>query len=117
MPEFSVDRHWNISEDERPGTVIDQVQAIDKDPDAVITFGLDVFIVYPDTWPYGTVTNKTLPFRIDPKSGIIRLNESLEGRGGQTFHLWVMVIGSFWRERILVYVCIMPNKERLTKEN
>jgi fibroblast growth factor receptor 1 len=81
-PIMLVDRNWRISETEPVGSVITRVRADDAEKDE-LTFDLE-----PKSYNnlyYGDSSNtnsseKSLPFRIDPKTGVVRLNESLIGR-------------------------------------
>lgn len=83
-PVVLVDNHWKINESEKVGTVIARVQASDADPNDVLTFGLDFDEI-------SQKENETLPFRINQVTGVVYLNESLEGRGGEQFLLYVTV--------------------------
>lgn len=76
-----LDRDWQIWEDEKVNSVIARVQGIDNEQD-ILTFGLE------SKFNNG---EDNLPFRIDQNTGIVYLNESLEGRGGERLSLYVTV--------------------------
>lgn len=77
-PVMYMERNWKIPETEKVDTVIIRAQAHDNEHD-VLTFDLE------------PLTDRNLPFRIDPNTGVVYLNESLEGRGDETFFLYVTV--------------------------
>lgn len=103
-----VDNHWKISEDEKLNTVIARVQASDNDPNDVLTFGLE---------SGDGVEDETLPFRINRDTGVVYLNESLEGRGGENFLLYVTVTDGTYNAKNGVYVNIKPKMNQQTNEN
>lgn len=76
-----LDRDWQIWEDEKVNSVIARVQGHDNEQD-ILTFGLE------SKYNNG---EDSLPFRIDQNTGIVYLNESLEGRGGERLSLYVTV--------------------------
>lgn len=78
-PVVLVDSNWKILEDEKVDTVIARVQARDDDPGDVFTFGLE------------SSGNEIQPFRINRDTGVVYLNESLEGLGGKNFMVYVTV--------------------------
>lgn len=75
------DRDWQIWEDEKVNSVITRVQGHDNEQD-ILTFGLE------SKFNNG---EDSLPFRIDQNTGIVYLNESLQGRGGERLSLYVTV--------------------------
>lgn len=101
-----VDNHWKINESEKIGTVIARVQASDADPNDVLTFGLD----------FDELTrkeNETLPFRINQDTGVVYLNESLEGRGGEQFLLYVTVTDGTYNAKNGVMVNVLPKNSKI----
>lgn len=100
-----VDNHWKISEDESVDTVIARVQASDNDPNDVLTFGLEA-----------DNEDVVLPFRINRDTGVVYLNESLEGRGGENFLLYVTVTDGTYNAKNGIYVNIKA-KNSQTNEN
>lgn len=94
-PVVLVDSLWRISEDEKVGTAIARVQANDDDPNEVFTFDME-----PE------IENQTLPFRINKDTGVVYLNESLVGRGGDKFLLYVKVTDGKYHSKVQVYVNI-----------
>lgn len=109
-----VDRHWNIFEDEKPDTVIFRVQVI-KAPNGVIRFGLKTDSL--KSLHKLSNEEEMLPFRIDPKSGIVRLHDKLDGRGGETFTMWLTATDKFYMMSHRVIVHIKPKNERKMKAN
>lgn len=104
-PVVLVDNHWKINESEKVGTVIARVQASDADPNDVLTFGLD----------FDELTrkeNETLPFRINQDTGVVYLNESLDGRGGDQFLLYVTVTDGTYNAKNGVMVNVIPKNSR-----
>lgn len=104
-PVVLVDNHWKIQEDEKIDTVIARVQASDNDPNDVLTFGLE---------SGDGVEDETLPFRINRDTGVVYLNESLEGRGGENFLLYVTVTDGTYNAKNGVYVNIKPKMNQAT---
>lgn len=105
-----VDNHWKINESEKVGTVIARVQASDADPNDVLTFGLD----------FDELTrkeNETLPFRINQDTGVVYLNESLEGRGGEQFLLYVTVTDGTYNAKNGVMVNVLPKNSKINNGN
>lgn len=96
-PVMFFDRNWKISETEKIDSVIARVQAHDNEQD-ILTFGLE------QDGLNGADADEPLPFRIDPNTGIVYLNESLEGRGGQNFFLYVTVFDGALKAKNQVYV-------------
>lgn len=107
-PVVLVDNHWKIREDEKVDTVIARVQASDNDPNDVLTFGLE---------PSDGAEDEVLPFRINRDTGIVYLNESLEGRGGQNFLLYVTVTDGTYHAKNGVYVNIKSKNSTTTNGN
>lgn len=70
----SIDRNWRIFENEKIGSVVTRVRADDGENDQ-LEFGLEP-LAY---GKYATDEDK-LPFRIDKETGVVYLNETLQGR-------------------------------------
>lgn len=104
-PVMYLDRNWKISENEKTDSVIARVQAHDNEND-ILTFDLveshNGFGIEQDD------SGKGLPFRINPNTGVVYLNESLEGRGGENFFLYVTVSDGQLTAKNEVYVNIQP---------
>ncbi|XP_055532788.1 tyrosine kinase receptor Cad96Ca [Wyeomyia smithii] len=94
-PVVVVDRNWLIRENTTVGTMIKQVVAEDSDNDE-LEFGLD---------PLGN--GMLQPFVIDPQTGYVYLNESLEGKAGQNFFFYVTVTDGLVTSKNEVYVNIL----------
>lgn len=102
-----LDRNWKISENEKIDSVIARVQAHDNEQD-ILTFGLEVDEL---NGSIGDVDD-TLPFRIDPNTGIVYLNNTLEGRGGENFFLYVTVSDGTLTAKNQVYVNIKSKNDQ-----
>lgn len=79
-PVMSINRNWRISESETNGSVVTKVLAEDAENDK-LEFGLEPFT----SNNYGSFgsngqSNKHHPFRIDPDSGVVYINDTLTGR-------------------------------------
>lgn len=73
-PTMYLERNWQIRETEEVGTVITRVHGSDSEGGS-LEYGLEPLQFY------GTdKTPERLPFRIDPETGVVYLNESLVGR-------------------------------------
>lgn len=69
-----LDRNWQIPETEEVGTVITRVRGSDGEGGS-LEYGLEPLQFY------GTnKKSERLPFRIDPNTGVVYLNESLVGK-------------------------------------
>lgn len=102
-----VDNHWKIAEDEKVDTVIARVQASDNDQNDVLSFGLEAA---------DGAEDESLPFRINRDTGVVYLNESLDGRGGENFLLYVTVTDGTYNAKNGVFVNI-KSKNGPTKSN
>ncbi|XP_055592197.1 tyrosine kinase receptor Cad96Ca [Uranotaenia lowii] len=94
-PVIIVERNWRLRENTTVGTIITQVRADDADNDE-LEFGLDPLS-----------NNQLQPFIIEENTGIVRLNESLEGKGGQNFFVYVTVTDGRVTSKNEVYVNIL----------
>ncbi|KAG7198915.1 hypothetical protein KM043_015732 [Ampulex compressa] len=101
-PVMWLDRNWILPDSEPVGSVVTRVRAEDNQHDE-LTFGLE---------PLGHNYNgddspqPPLPFRIDNKTGIVFLNDTLKGRGGQNLFLYVTVSDGKLTAKTEVYVNI-----------
>ncbi|KAJ6637915.1 Tyrosine kinase receptor Cad96Ca [Pseudolycoriella hygida] len=101
-PVMYMDRNWKIPETAKVDTVISRVEARDAEHD-VLTFDLEpVSPIYNEE-----KTNERLPFRIDPNTGFVYLNESLLGRGDENFFLYVTVTDGTVTSKTQVLVNIL----------
>ncbi|KAL9703652.1 hypothetical protein quinque_007170 [Culex quinquefasciatus] len=94
-PVILVDRNWRIRENMTVGTLITQVRADDADNDE-LEFGLDPL-----------KPGQLQPFRIDPNTGYVYLNDSIEGKGGQNFFVYITVTDGLVTSKNEVYVNIL----------
>ena len=99
-----LDRNWRISETEPIGGIVARVRAEDSENDA-LEFGLEPLSQNPLN--ANKNSGKTLPFWINPENGIVTLNESLVGRGGENFFLYVTVNDGKLTAKNEVYVNIL----------
>lgn len=99
-PVMYVEQHWRISELEEVGSIIARVRAEDAEND-ILQFGLEPRNLYLDKNPDPT------PFRIDPATGVVYLNETLKGRGGENFFLYITVTDGLVSAKNEVYVNII----------
>ncbi|XP_037895093.1 tyrosine kinase receptor Cad96Ca [Glossina fuscipes] len=91
------DRNWRIAENEPVGQIIARVRADDSESDELI-FGLE-----------SQFKDNQLPFRIDPIGGVVYLNESLAGRSGENFFLYITVTDGQLTAKNEVYVNILSS--------
>ncbi|XP_049289889.1 tyrosine kinase receptor Cad96Ca [Anopheles funestus] len=94
-PVIVVDRHWRIPENTTVGTLITRVNAEDNEDDK-LEFGLDAL-----------VAGQEQPFEIDPHTGFVYLNSSVEGRAGQNFFVYVTVSDGSVTSKNEIYVNIL----------
>ncbi|XP_050080269.1 tyrosine kinase receptor Cad96Ca [Anopheles maculipalpis] len=94
-PVIVVDRHWRIPENTTVGTLITRVKAEDNEDDK-LEFGLDAL-----------VAGQEQPFEIDPHTGFVYLNRSVEGRAGQNFFVYVTVSDGSVTSKNEIYVNIL----------
>ncbi|KAH8341849.1 hypothetical protein KR059_002338 [Drosophila kikkawai] len=104
------DRNWRISETERVGQVIEQVRAEDADGDDLI-FGLEPRFIPPPGSGGAASTPEKIPFHIDPKKGIVYLNESLAGRAGQNFLIYITVTDGRYTAKNEVFINILGERD------
>lgn len=100
-----VEQHWRISEVETVGSIIARVRAEDAEND-ILQFGLE---------PHYLNTGKNMdsyPFRIDPSTGVVYLNETLIGRGGENFFLYITVTDGQLTAKNEVYVNIINRGDK-----
>lgn len=77
-PVISLHRDWKIPENEEVGTKIESARATDVEGDEL------VFDIKPSEYLDGSKY-----FRVDPQSGDIYLNRSLQGKAGAQYYLFV----------------------------
>uniref|UniRef100_A0A182YNU0 Uncharacterized protein n=1 Tax=Anopheles stephensi TaxID=30069 RepID=A0A182YNU0_ANOST len=94
-PVIVVDRHWRIPENTTVGTLITRVKAEDNEDDK-LEFGLDAL-----------VAGQEQPFEIDPHTGFVYLNRSVEDRAGQNFFVYVTVSDGSVTSKNEIYVNIL----------
>lgn len=70
-PLLTFERNWKIKETEPVGSVIIKITSQEHG----VTYELE-----PKPNPLDTSFNQSLPFRIDNRTGVVYLNESLKGR-------------------------------------
>lgn len=100
-----VEQHWRISELETVGSIIARVRAEDAEND-ILQFDLE---------PHYLNTGGSMdsyPFRIDPATGVVYLNETLIGRGGENFFLYITVTDGQLTAKNEVYVNIIKSGDK-----
>ncbi|EDV42271.1 uncharacterized protein Dana_GF17093 [Drosophila ananassae] len=102
------ERNWRIPESERVGQFIDQVRAEDPDGDDLI-FGIEPRF---SPIPGSGETPEKLPFHIDRESGVVTLNESLAGRAGQNFLIYITVTDGRYTAKNEVFINILGEREK-----
>ncbi|XP_055678314.1 tyrosine kinase receptor Cad96Ca [Lutzomyia longipalpis] len=102
-PIMTVDRNWRIFDTHEVGSFVTQVHALDDENDP-LEFGLE-----PWNGNFGSSGGheERMPFRIDPQTGIVYLNESLAGWAGQNFFIYVTVSDGQLTAKNEVYVNIL----------
>uniref|UniRef100_A0A034WTS2 receptor protein-tyrosine kinase n=1 Tax=Bactrocera dorsalis TaxID=27457 RepID=A0A034WTS2_BACDO len=106
------ERNWRIPETEPVGQIITRIRAEDPENDDLV-FGLEPhFLSNFDN----NNDKENLPFRIDSVRGIVYLNESLIGRGGENFFLYITVTDGDLTAKNEVFVNILA-KENDTSPN
>ncbi|XP_016980535.1 tyrosine kinase receptor Cad96Ca [Drosophila rhopaloa] len=98
-------RNWRISEAEKVGQIIDRVQAEDPDGDDLI-FGIE-----PRFSGNGAGPPDKIPFTIDRETGVVTLNESLAGRAGENFLIYITVTDGSYTAKTEVFINILGERE------
>ncbi|KYB29498.1 tyrosine kinase receptor Cad96Ca isoform X2 [Tribolium castaneum] len=104
-PTMWLDRNWQIPESEPVGSKIIQAHGRDNEGGRVI-YGLEPLQSLGNEKP-----TEKLPFRIDPYTGIVYLNESLQGRGGQNVRLYVTASDGELAAKFEVFVNILKDSD------
>jgi len=99
-PVMWLDRHWKIPENEDVGSVITRVSSSDNDNDA-LEFGLE------PKFP-----GDRLPFVINNSTGVVYLNESLKGRGGDNIQLYITVSDGDYSAKSEVWVNVISSSKQ-----
>lgn len=107
-----LDRNWVVSENEKVGSIVARVNARD-DQDDPLEFGL---APHPG---FGNVveSNRSLSFRIDNETGTVYTNETLVGRAGENFFLYVTVSDGQLTAKSEVYVNIVSQNDTKINRN
>ncbi|XP_023173595.1 tyrosine kinase receptor Cad96Ca [Drosophila hydei] len=105
------ERNWRISEAEEVGRIIDRVRAEDADGDDLV-FGIEPrFLPLIGSSQQSNAQSK-LPFRIDRNTGVVYLNESLSGRAGENFLIYITVSDGRYTAKNEVFINILGSHER-----
>ncbi|XP_034485733.1 tyrosine kinase receptor Cad96Ca [Drosophila innubila] len=102
------ERNWRISEAEEVGQIIDRVRAEDADGDDLI-FGIEPRFLTPGQ--QNSNNPNKLPFRIDQDTGVVYLNESLVGRAGENFLIYITVSDGRYTAKNEVFINILGRRE------
>ncbi|EDW13718.1 tyrosine kinase receptor Cad96Ca [Drosophila mojavensis] len=104
------ERNWRISESEEVGQIIDRVRAEDADGDDLV-FGIEPRFLPLIGSSQQTNTQGKLPFRIDRNTGVVYLNESLSGRAGENFLIYITVSDGRYTAKNEVFINILGSHE------
>ncbi|XP_014262217.1 tyrosine kinase receptor Cad96Ca [Cimex lectularius] len=104
-PVLTVDRKWVIPDTEPVGTVVTKAKASDSDGEP-LEYGIESHISFNVNFS----TPKTIPFRIDSRTGVVYTNESLAGRGGEDLYLYVTVNDGKLTTKVAIWVSIVDSK-------
>ncbi|XP_064556878.1 tyrosine kinase receptor Cad96Ca-like isoform X1 [Drosophila montana] len=104
------ERNWRISEAEEVGQIIDRVRAEDADGDDLV-FGIEPRFLSPIGASQHANTPSKLPFRIDPNTGVVYLNETLLGRAGENFLIYITVSDGRYTAKNEVFINILGRRE------
>ncbi|XP_043946889.1 tyrosine kinase receptor Cad96Ca isoform X2 [Drosophila biarmipes] len=104
------ERNWRISETEKVGQIIDRVRAEDPDGDDLI-FGIEPRFSLPPGGGNGPIPPEKIPFKIDRETGVVTLNESLAGRAGQNFLIYITVTDGVYTAKNEVFINILGERE------
>ncbi|KAH8363365.1 hypothetical protein KR084_009073 [Drosophila pseudotakahashii] len=105
------ERNWRISETEKVGQIIDRVRAEDPDGDDLI-FGIEPrFSLPPGSGGNGASSTQKIPFQIDRETGVVTLNESLAGRAGENFLIYITVTDGLYTAKNEVFINILGERE------
>ncbi|XP_031831632.1 tyrosine kinase receptor Cad96Ca [Nomia melanderi] len=101
-PVMSIDRNLVLRDTEPVGSVVTRARAEDNEQDQ-LTYGLESI---GHNYNGDDSPQPPLPFSIDNSTGIIYVNETLKGRGGQNLFLYVTVSDGQLTTKTEVYVTI-----------
>ncbi|EDV93872.1 tyrosine kinase receptor Cad96Ca [Drosophila grimshawi] len=104
------ERNWRISEAEVVGQIIDRVHAEDADGDSLV-FGIEPRFLAPGSSQQQANTPNKIPFRIDADTGVVYLNESLAGRAGENFLIYITVTDGRYIAKNEVFINILGERE------
>ncbi|KAL1501374.1 hypothetical protein ABEB36_006704 [Hypothenemus hampei] len=100
-PSMWMERNWQIPDNEPIGSKIVQVHGSDIES-TNLTYGLQPIQFFGSDKP-----PDPLPFRIDPQTGAVYLNDSLKGKAGTDLHLYVTLNDGQLEAKTEVYVNIL----------
>ncbi|XP_022219368.2 tyrosine kinase receptor Cad96Ca isoform X4 [Drosophila obscura] len=106
------ERNWRISEAEKVGQIIDRVRAEDPDGDELL-FGIEPRFLPPQGSDVEASIPEKLPFHIDSQTGVVYLNESLMGRAGQNFLIYITVSDGRYTAKNEVFINILGQRENM----
>uniref|UniRef100_T1IHS7 receptor protein-tyrosine kinase n=1 Tax=Strigamia maritima TaxID=126957 RepID=T1IHS7_STRMM len=92
-PVIVLERNWKIPENEPVGSRIERVRGRDAEHDPL------VFSLKP-----GVFLDGSRYFRIDANSGVVYLNQSLQGQAGAQFYLYVTASDGVYESKMEVFV-------------
>lgn len=94
-----VDRNWNVMPTEPIGSFVTKVYSESSLP---VTFGLET-------------TDPPAPFRIDPITGVVTVNDTLIDKENKTYSLWVTANDGSIPQRLEVYATVSDKSGKRPK--
>uniref|UniRef100_A0A146L0C2 receptor protein-tyrosine kinase n=3 Tax=Lygus hesperus TaxID=30085 RepID=A0A146L0C2_LYGHE len=104
-PILTVERKWVIPDTEPVDSVVTKARGADSEDDS-LEFGLEPG----QNFGLNMAHSGPLPFTIDPKTGVVRTNQSLAGMGGTNLNIYVTVSDGGYTQKTGVWVVIQDSK-------
>lgn len=103
-PTIVAERTWSVAENTAVGSRVNQIRGSDSDNNL-----LQFSIGAPTLLPGLRFLDGTRFFRIDPKSGVVYLNESLSGMRGQRLMIGAVVNDGAYNAKMDIIIQITPS--------
>ncbi|KAF6210550.1 hypothetical protein GE061_013656, partial [Apolygus lucorum] len=104
-PILTVERKWVIPDTEPVDSVVTKARGADSEDDS-LKFGLESG----QSLGLNMARSGPLPFKIDPRTGVVRTNQSLAGMGGTNLNIYVTVSDENYTQKTGVWVVIQDTK-------